>query len=305
MKKKKPPVNYKNIFMTPEYLYNEGIKFYKEAIQIEFPEEENLNAIKKKNFNKAKENYFKAIIYFQGAMIFGSKEACGYLSEFYNKNHLGINNQDSTNLIKMISIITNYTNYIHKTHSIYLKNFGINSNSDLEELVSIETAMINTITRPWYKIPVPEYLVLTTLTTIINDFNSYIPSTYSKYRLITDESIFDHREEILKIIEQERKEKKQELIKELVVLDCLPPDPTPEIPKEQILYNRPLRKRGFRGEFEGDTSPRTTVYGDGEDEGSGSTHKLPLKVEFHEYEYTKQMGENANLVNGTELCTIS
>ncbi|HJD63146.1 MAG TPA: hypothetical protein LFW14_06325 [Rickettsia endosymbiont of Degeeriella rufa] len=43
--------------------------------------------------NKLHEIYCdKAILYFQGAMLLGSKDACAYLNAFYNKNHLGIDN---------------------------------------------------------------------------------------------------------------------------------------------------------------------------------------------------------------------
>ncbi|MCC8462188.1 MAG: UvrD-helicase domain-containing protein [Rickettsia endosymbiont of Ecitomorpha arachnoides] len=45
--------------------------------------------------------------------------------------------------------------------------------------------------------------------------------------------------------------------------------------------NRPLRKRGFREEFEGDTEPRPAAYTSvREDSSTGSTYKLPLEVEF-------------------------
>ena len=45
--------------------------------------------------------------------------------------------------------------------------------------------------------------------------------------------------------------------------------------------NRPLRKRGFREEFEGDTEHRTASYTSvREDSSTGSTYKLPLEVEF-------------------------
>ncbi|MFP3011562.1 MAG: palindromic element RPE1 domain-containing protein [Rickettsia sp.] len=44
---------------------------------------------------------------------------------------------------------------------------------------------------------------------------------------------------------------------------------------------RPLQKRGFREEFEGDTERRTAAYIDiREDSSTGSTYKLPLEVEF-------------------------
>ncbi|MGL4226450.1 MAG: aspartate kinase [Rickettsia sp.] len=44
---------------------------------------------------------------------------------------------------------------------------------------------------------------------------------------------------------------------------------------------RPLAERGFREEFEGDTSPRTATYKEvREDTSLGSTYKLPLEVEF-------------------------
>ncbi|HJD59999.1 MAG TPA: palindromic element RPE1 domain-containing protein [Rickettsia endosymbiont of Omalisus fontisbellaquei] len=42
-----------------------------------------------------------------------------------------------------------------------------------------------------------------------------------------------------------------------------------------------MRKVAYREEFEGDTSPRTAAYSNiRDDEGLGSTYKLPLEVEF-------------------------
>ncbi|MCC8377822.1 MAG: hypothetical protein LN567_05525 [Rickettsia endosymbiont of Graphium doson] len=238
MTKKKPPKVYKNVYMTHDYLYEEGKKFYQEAINIEFPQERDLTPDKEKNFNAAKETYFKAILYFQGAMLLGSKDACAYLNAFYNKNHLGIDNQYASNLIKMLSTITKYTDHINRTNSIYLKNFGIISDSDLKELAFIETGIINIASKSWDKIPVPEYLILTNIQTIIRDFNNPLPP---EGRLITNISVFDGRKEVFKKIELEEEEKEQELLSAFTILNN---DTASGVVKKQIFNDKSTKLMG-------------------------------------------------------------
>nr|WP_040256566.1 Sua5/YciO/YrdC/YwlC family protein [Rickettsia hoogstraalii] len=53
------------------------------------------------------------------------------------------------------------------------------------------------------------------------------------------------------------------------------------VPLKENANVRPLRKRGFREEFEGDTKRSTATYIDNRaDASTGSTYKLPLEVEF-------------------------
>uniref|UniRef100_UPI00399D07E1 palindromic element RPE1 domain-containing protein n=1 Tax=Candidatus Rickettsia kedanie TaxID=3115352 RepID=UPI00399D07E1 len=69
----------------------------------------------------------------------------------------------------------------------------------------------------------------------------------------------------------------------------------------------PLRKRGFREEFEGYTEVlATATYSSvGEDASLGSTYKLPLEVEFPkrsiEYNSTSLTINIANLINFKNL----
>ncbi|AFB31694.1 MULTISPECIES: hypothetical protein [spotted fever group] len=52
---------------------------------------------------------------------------------------------------------------------------------------------MNAVQGEWRKIPVPEYLILSNLKSIITDFNSTLPT---EYHLITDESVFECKEAI-------------------------------------------------------------------------------------------------------------
>jgi len=76
-----------------------------------------------------------------------------------------------------------------------LKDFGISDYSELKKLAIIEKGYMNVVKGEWHKIPVPEYLILTNLKTIIKEFNSEL---LPEYQLITDESIFERKEEIRK-----------------------------------------------------------------------------------------------------------
>ncbi|MCC8419153.1 MAG: hypothetical protein LN590_06425 [Rickettsia endosymbiont of Glossina mortisans submortisans] len=173
----------KSIQLTPECLYKKGKESYQQAL------------VEEVIFTQQK-LYTNAILYFQGAMFLGSEDACAYLSEFYkNGNHLGINNERLNNLIKIVANIGKFLHYSKLTNSMCLKGFGISDYSELMELAIIEKGYMNAVQGEWHKIPVPEYLSLTNLKTIIQEFNSELPP---EYQLITDESIFEHKEEIRK-----------------------------------------------------------------------------------------------------------
>ncbi|XVN40392.1 MAG: hypothetical protein RCO49_06120 [Rickettsia endosymbiont of Argas persicus] len=185
-KKKEPIIEHTSVNITPDYLYVEGLKFYKEAIEEEYKEKN------KKVFDDVKEIYLKAILYLQAAMLLGSEDACAYLSEFYSSdNHLGINNKNISNLIKTIGVVTKFTKYINKTKSVCLKDFGITFDSELEELTFIEKGMIKTRKTEWDKVPVPKYLIESNVLSIIEGFNSKV---LSKYKLITNTSVFECKE---------------------------------------------------------------------------------------------------------------
>ncbi|MCC8462220.1 MAG: hypothetical protein LN546_03440 [Rickettsia endosymbiont of Ecitomorpha arachnoides] len=130
------------------------------------------------------------------AMFLGSEDACAYLSEFYkNGNHLGINNEQLSNLIKIVANIGKFLHYSKLTNSMCLKDFGISDYSELMELAVIKKGYMNAVQGEWHKTPVPEYLILTNLKTIMQEFNNELSP---EYQLITDESIFEHKEEIRK-----------------------------------------------------------------------------------------------------------
>ncbi|BBJ31445.1 hypothetical protein RAS_05540 [Rickettsia asiatica] len=119
---------------------------------------------------------------------------CAYLSEFYkNGNHLGINNEQLSNLIKIVINIGKFLHHSKLTNSICLKDFGISDYSELKELAIIENGYMNAVQGEWHKIPVPEYLILTNLKTIIKEFNDTLPF---EYQLVTDKSVFECKEEI-------------------------------------------------------------------------------------------------------------
>ena len=173
----------KIITLTPEYLYKKGKESYQQAL------------IEEKTF-KQHELYTNAILYFQGAMFLGSKDACAYLSEFYkNGNHLGINNERLSNLIKIVANIGKFLHYSKLTNSMCLKDFGISDYSELMELTIIEKGYMNAVQGEWHKIPVPEDLILSNLKSIMQEFNEEVSN---EYQLITDESVFERQEEIRK-----------------------------------------------------------------------------------------------------------
>ncbi|AFC72439.1 hypothetical protein MCC_04415 [Rickettsia rhipicephali str. 3-7-female6-CWPP] len=119
------------------------------------------------------------MLYFQGAMFLGSNDACTYLSEFYkNGNHLGINKEQLSNLIKIVINIGKFLHHSKLTNSVCLKDFGISDYSELKELAIIENGHMNAVQGEWRKIPVPEYLILSNLKSIITDFNSTLPTEY-------------------------------------------------------------------------------------------------------------------------------
>ncbi|MGX6960927.1 MAG: hypothetical protein ACIPMY_07015 [Rickettsia endosymbiont of Pentastiridius leporinus] len=173
------------VFMTPEYLYNEGITLYKKAIETQF--------IQGETFDKTQEIYLNSILYLHGAMLLGSDYACAYLSEFYNGNHLKIDNEELSNLIKTIANISKFLHYSKLTNSVCLKDFGIKDFSEYKDLAIIESGYMKVIQTDWHKVPTPECLVLSNLKSIIKDFNSEIPP---EYQLIIDESIFEGKKEI-------------------------------------------------------------------------------------------------------------
>jgi len=182
------------IQLTPEYLYQKGKEFYKEALL----EQEN---------SKQQQKFINTLLYFQGAMLLGSEDACAYLSEFYSReNHLGINNEDISNFTKIIGTIGKLSNYLKLRHSVCFKNYNINSNDELQEYTIIEKGYMNIMKGNWLKTPVPEYLVLSNLKSIITSFNSKVPP---EYQLITDESIFECKEEINEFTVLEENNKNQ------------------------------------------------------------------------------------------------
>ncbi|CEO17679.1 hypothetical protein RMONA_06615 [Rickettsia monacensis] len=91
------------------------------------------DALLEEEISKQQEKFVDTILYFQGAMFLGSNYACAYLSEL-NENHLGINNEQLSNLIKIVINIGKFLHHSKLTNSVCLKDFGI---SDYSELMDI------------------------------------------------------------------------------------------------------------------------------------------------------------------------
>lgn len=161
--------NLQIVTLTPEYLYEEGIKYYNQA-----------SLLKEKN--EQQEIYIKSILYFQGAMILGSKDACEFLKKSYNKkNNFEINAPDLSNLI---TIVQKY--YIE---NLKLDNISEFSKSTNITLVANAQIIINTKIE-YLNNTTPECLVLNNIKCMIEAINKKV---LPKYRLIADEIDFECR----------------------------------------------------------------------------------------------------------------
>lgn len=200
------------ITLTPEYLYKEGIKYYSEAVETANTHKLDL---KSKNDNTIIENqevYAKAMLYLQGAMFLGSSDASNFLVKIYN-NESEINNQQVSNLIKIIYGIENFSYYYKRTKSTNLNDFGITDLAELDSMASLPLSYIGSIRIDWNNVEISKSLILNILEEFVSDFNSYLPF---EYHLITRENIVGYTENI--------QDKINERIVESFVL-CEPPQP--------------------------------------------------------------------------------
>lgn len=190
----------KTVCMTAEYLYEKGIKYYEKASEKET--NNNLSSILTTNSvldiepknNESSENilYVKSMIYLQGAMFLGSENASQRLITIY-KEHSKINNEQVSNLIKIITSIEKFSCHAKKTNSMCLRDFGITDYSELKELALIESGYINIMQHDWNKISIINSSILPTLEQMIEEFNSHLPP---EYYLITNETIIGYQEKI-------------------------------------------------------------------------------------------------------------
>ncbi|ARD86752.1 hypothetical protein A3306_06370 [Rickettsia bellii] len=192
------------IILTPEYLFDKGIKYYKKALDVQ-----------SKNDNATIESqqvYAKAMLYLQGAMFLGSSDASNFLIKIYNESE--INNKQVSNLIKIIYGIENFSYYYKRTQSTNLNDFGITDLAELDSMASLPLGYMGGIRINWNNVEISKSLILDTLEEFASNFNS---SLSPEYHLITRKNIVGYKENI--------QDKINERIVESFVL-CEPPQAT-------------------------------------------------------------------------------
>ncbi|HJD66517.1 MAG TPA: hypothetical protein LFV91_05755 [Rickettsia endosymbiont of Bembidion nr. Transversale] len=191
------------ITLTPKYLFDKGIKYYKKALDVQ---SKNDNAI-----TENQEVYAKAMLYLQGAMFLGS-DASNFLIKIYNESE--INNEKVSNLIKIINGIENFSYHYKRTKSTNLNDFGITDLAELNSMALLPLGYMGGIRIDWNDVEISKSLILDNLEELVSGFNFYLPF---EYHLITRENIVRYTENI--------QDKINERIVESFVL-CEPPQAT-------------------------------------------------------------------------------
>ena len=160
------------ITLTPKYLFDKGIKYYKKAL-----------GVQSKNDNAIIENqevYAKAMLYLQSAMFLGSNDASNSLIKIYNESE--INNEKVSNLIKIINGIENFSYHYKRTKSTNLNDFGITDLAELNSMALLPLGYMGGIRIDWNESKISKSLILDTLEESVSNFNTYL---LPEYHLIT------------------------------------------------------------------------------------------------------------------------
>lgn len=167
-------ISTQSIQVTPEYLYDKGIAFYKDALT------------EKINFEQ-QAKFLKSILYLQGAMLLGSNDACQQLKRFYDEeNNIGISQPDQR-LNKLIEAMQQQYEEIN-IHKPIKNNLLGDILINLKTIKPLKTKFLN---------EQPEYLVPANLQSFIKEVNNKLPKDYC---LITNEEDFEKQKKITDFI---------------------------------------------------------------------------------------------------------